>query len=316
MSVQNSSRAALIALALVSTAGVGGLSAAHAADLEGKKIVKTAPAPAVAETPFFDATFGGRIQSDYNFRGISQTSLNPSVSGYLELTAFQGFAYVGIAPYSLDLPTRPTSENDITFGIRPKYGAFSFDLGGIYYWYPAERAFFDATGVKLTPADTDYFEIEGKVSYAALDNLTFGLNLYHGFDYLHSGVDNTYVSGTAKYTFSDSLLSSTWFKDGALSISGEIGEHFFDGRTQAFLGNIRLPDYTYGNIGVSYNYKVATLDFRFHDTTLSKTECFLLTTDPKGVFSGSGRSNWCGAAFIGTLSFDFTASALGVFDKK
>jgi hypothetical protein len=42
-------------------------------------------------------------------------------------------------------------------------------------------------------------------------------------------------------------------------------------------------------------------------------ECFLNTTDPRGLFTGSGQSNWCGTRSIATLSADFTASALGVF---
>ncbi|HKG86509.1 MAG TPA: hypothetical protein VKB16_25730, partial [Beijerinckiaceae bacterium] len=46
-----------------------------------------------------------------------------------------------------------------------------------------------------------------------------------------------------------------------------------------------------------------------HDTDLNKTECFLNTTDPRGLFTGSGQSNWCGTRFIATLSADFTASA-------
>jgi hypothetical protein len=65
--------------------------------------------------------------------------------------------------------------------------------------------------------------------------------------------------------------------------------------------------------GISYTYKNVTLDLRYHDTDLNKTECFLNTTDPRGLFTGSGQSNWCGTRFIATLSADFTASALGVF---
>ena len=74
-----------------------------------------------------------------------------------------------------------------------------------------------------------------------------------------------------------------------------------------------LPDYTYWNAGVAYTYGNATLDLRYHDTDLSTSQCFTLTTDPEGIATGSGRSNWCGAAFIATLSLDFQASKLGIF---
>ena len=74
-----------------------------------------------------------------------------------------------------------------------------------------------------------------------------------------------------------------------------------------------LIDYTYWNAGVSYTWKNVTLDLRYHDTDLNKNACFINTTDPKGVFSGTGRSKWCSEAFIATLSVDFTASQLGIF---
>ena len=53
-----------------------------------------------------------------------------------------------------------------------------------------------------------------------------------------------------------------------------------------------------------------TLDLRYHDTDLSEGECFVDTTDPSGIAFGSGRSNWCSAAFVATLSVDFTAESL------
>jgi hypothetical protein len=72
-------------------------------------------------------------------------------------------------------------------------------------------------------------------------------------------------------------------------------------------------DYNYWNAGVSYTYKTVTLDLRYHDTDLNKNECFTNTTDPRGVFSGSGRSKWCSEAFVATLSLDLVGSQLGIF---
>ena len=42
-------------------------------------------------------------------------------------------------------------------------------------------------------------------------------------------------------------------------------------------GGWDLPDYAYWNVGIGFNWKVFTLDLRYHDTNLSKAECNALT---------------------------------------
>jgi acyl-CoA synthetase (AMP-forming)/AMP-acid ligase II len=42
---------------------------------------------------------------------------------------------------------------------------------------------------------------------------------------------------------------------------------------------------------------LATLDLRYHETTLSKNKCGLM----------AGNTKWCGQAYIATLSFDITS---------
>jgi hypothetical protein len=79
-------------------------SSAFAADIAGDK-KKPVPAPAPA-APAWDMTFGARIVSDYNFRGISQTDRKPGVQGYAELS-YQ-WLYAGVAANSVDLPTKPS----------------------------------------------------------------------------------------------------------------------------------------------------------------------------------------------------------------
>ena len=74
-----------------------------------------------------------------------------------------------------------------------------------------------------------------------------------------------------------------------------------------------MPDYTYWNIGVGLTYKAMTVDLRYHDTDLSRGECFVLTGDLRGLPSGKGplnSSKWCGEAFIAKVAFDTTLSAL------
>lgn len=291
-----------LVIALAASAGLS--TGALAADLTAVKEVP--PAPAAASQPV-DFTFGTRLQSDYNFRGITQSNHGPSLQGYFEMQLLDNLLYAGIAAYKTDLPTHPPMEMDLTAGIRPKLGPFTFDFGVIQYYYPHEGALFDPTTTpptRLTVANTDYLELAGKVSYTHADVLTLGANVFYAYDWLGSGADATYVSGTVKY-----LLPDTVFPAG-FAVSGEFG-HYFLGRTSFQTGSIELPDYNYWNVGLAYTYKNATLDLRYHDTDLNSRQCFTLTADPRGYFTGSGRSNWCNTAFIATLSFDFTMSTIG-----
>jgi len=268
------------------------------------------PAPAV--TRFADVAVSVRGVTDYNFRGVSQTNLSPGVQGAFELTLFEGLVYGGLAGYSVDLPTRPLAELDLTVGIRPKFGPLTFDFGLLRFEYPGERRLIDpVNGLFFTPANTDYNEIVAKVTLAATDQITLGFNSFNGFNYLGTGTDNTYLSGTFKYVVPNTVVAADF---GTFAVSGEFGYQTFHGVTTAGLGSIALPEYFYGNIGVAYTYKNTTIDVRYHDTDLTRTDCFVLTSDPKGIRAvtggGRGTSNWCGAAFIATLSVDFTAASL------
>ena len=44
-----------------------------------------------------DFLFGTRFQTDYNFRGISQSDRRPSLQGYFEVQGWDNFVYAGIA---------------------------------------------------------------------------------------------------------------------------------------------------------------------------------------------------------------------------
>ncbi len=280
-----------------------GLAPAAAADLPARVMPAAVAVPA---TPQFDLAFGAKVWTDYNFRGISQTDRKPGVVGYLEFQAFENFAYAGIAAYSVDLATKPGAEVDLTIGIRPKFGPFTFDFGVIQYWYPGEVQLIDAAGVIFTPRNTDFTELAAKVLYSFEDKVILGANVFHAWDWLGSGAEGTYASGTVKVNMP--------FLEG-LAVSGELG-HYWLGTIDEYLGGIDLPDYLYWNAGVAYTYKGVTVDLRYHDTNLSKSECFLLTADPRGVASGSGRSKWCSQTFIAALSFDTTINTLGVFAPK
>lgn len=296
------STAAAMALSLVTFAGV-----AQASDLPSKKGAPLAPVP--PSITWFDVAISIKAMTDYNFRGISQTDRKPAVQAGAELQIYDNMFYVGVYGSNVDLATRPDAEIDFYAGIRPKFGNLAFDLGVWQYYYPGEKQFIDATGGYWTPKNTDFTEVYGKVSYTFADSLTVGANVYYAWDWLGVGATGTYGSITAKYALP--------FLEG-LSVSGEFGHYWLGTTNQSiyFPTPVNLPDYNYWNVGVSYTYKNLTADLRYHDTDLSKTECFTLTADPRGVNSGSGRSKWCNPTVVATLSFDITASSVGIFAPK
>jgi uncharacterized protein (TIGR02001 family) len=291
---------------------------AAAADMK-TKAPPPAAAPAAAAPSIWDIAFGGAVMSDYNFRGITQSDNGPSATAYIEprLKVHPNFEfYAGIAGWAVKLPTDPSAEIDFYGGVRPVFGPLAFDFGAIYYYYPQETQQFGTGpfGASFTLANTDWWEVYGKVAYTFNDIVTIGGNVYYSPSYLNTGADGTYASFTAKVA-----APSSWFPtDWGIYVSGEVGHYWF-GTTNAdgnaYVLPTPLPDYTYFNIGAALTYKVFTLDVRFHSTDLSKEQCFILTGDPgavpfgaPSVFNPAGfTSNWCGDAVVVKGSFDLTA---------
>lgn len=296
-------RSLILGLSLAAAIGV-----AEASDLPSKK--GPPPVPVAPAITWFDVAFSVKGMTDYNFRGISQTDRKPAIQGGAELQIYNNLFYLGVYGSNVDLATRPDAEIDFYGGIRPKFGDLAFDFGVWQYYYPGEKQLIDGAGVFWTPKNTDFTEVYGKVSYTFAESLTLGANIYYAWDWLGTGASGTYASLTAKYALP--------FLEG-LAVSGELGHYWLGTTNLAIWSTVpatNLPDYTYWNAGLSYTWKNVTADLRYHDTDLSKNDCFVLTADPRGITTGTGRSKWCGAAFVATLSFDITASNLGVFAAK
>jgi uncharacterized protein (TIGR02001 family) len=290
---------AVVALAMSATA-------ASAADLGGKMVTKAPPAPA----PIWDIAFGGVVTTDYNFRGVSQSNRGPSGGAYFEpqLMTSIGTFYVGLAGYAIDWPfnlgfTSPSAEIDMYGGWRNTWGAFSLDLGGIYYYYPKEQD----TGVT---GQSDFYELYAKAAYAITPDLTVGANVFWTPDLLHysetfnrtngtqAKAQATYASGTLKW------VTPLTFNGVGTFISGEVGHWWIDDTGFIGLGFVN-PSYTYFNAGLGFTYKALTLDLRYHGTDLSTAECasFLL--------AGTNPSNsWCNDAYIASIKFDTSLNAL------
>ena len=296
---------------------------AFAADLQ-KMYTKAPPAPAFNP---WDLAFGGALATDYNFRGISQSALGPSVSAYFEGRFNQTKDiqwYAGIAGASVKLPTDPSAEIDFYGGVRLTFDKFGLDLGLMYYAYPSERqidglAAGSAAQIAVPNGNTtlnnsDFLEFYAKGTYTFNDNFAVGANVFYTDDYLNTGAQGTFFSGTAKYTGTASPSGWNWYVSGELGYY-DLGTTKFDQIAFPVPQGWDLPSYATWNAGIGFTYKVVTLDLRYYDTDLSKEECNVLTADPGATSTGNAisitnpnglQSKWCGAAFIGKLSFDMT----------
>lgn len=294
-----------ILTALVTTAI--SVTAAHAADL-GKMVTKAPPAPVVSP---WDVAFGAAVMSDYMWRGISQSAHNPSVAAYFEPRYNVNpnlQLYVGISGESIKFPNKAAAEIDFYGGIRPTFGPVAFDFGVWYYWYPGgdNRYLNDDGSITLAIKNASFVEGYAKVTWTVNDYVTLGANLNYTPSYLNTGADGTYYSGTVKFTAPASLLPSGI---GAY-VSGEVGRQEL-GTTKAdgwaYPVEVDLPSYTTWNAGIGFTYKAFTLDLRYSDTDLSKSQCYVITGDPAGP--PTNESKWCGSTFIAKLSVDTALSA-------
>ncbi len=295
---------ALLALAL--TGGV-----ASAADLGKKK----APAPAPVVVSPWDFTVGGGLTSNYLFRGISQSNngVSGNVNAELRYTINPTWQlYVGSAASSIKLTNQassPSVELDAIGGVRATFGNMTVDVGGIYYFYQydiKEASNFNSNyQAGFWVSNPSWYEGYTKLSYNVTDAFMVGANLFVTPSYLDYGSTGYYASGTAKYTMGD------------FALSGEFGQQWLSKcDTKHTSGNACLgtgtytsmPDYLYWNTGVSYNYKFATLDLRYHDTNLSKKECSYITGS--SLANASASSKYCGTTVVGTLSFALSGKDL------
>src|SRR5258708_3410053 len=104
-------------------------------------IVTKAPKKVEEPTPPCDLAFGGGLQSDYNFRGISQSDRGPSVYGYAEPrcnVTKDIQLYAGVWGWSTKLPTTPTGEFDLYGGIPPTFRPLPVHFRFFFYLYPRE----------------------------------------------------------------------------------------------------------------------------------------------------------------------------------
>jgi uncharacterized protein (TIGR02001 family) len=331
-----------VVLSVVAALAVSAVAPAFAADLPAK-------APTVAPAPPppspWDIAFGAAIMNDYVFRGVTQSGHKPSVAAYFEPRyniASNWQLYAGIAGESIKFANNAAAEIDFYGGVRPTFGPLAFDFGFWYYYYPGGQCYGQGPTQALDPgcvfggiptnfnvakSVASFYEIYGKVAYTWTD-WVFGANFYYSPNFLNTGADGEYLSGTIKFTAPEKMALGPfgWY------VSGEFG-HQWLGTSDPFYGcaigavgvgcladnpnGIPYADYNTWNVGFGLTWKVFTLDLRYSGTDLSKGDCNAFTSDPTAggyanqtAINIAAGSSWCGSTFIAKLSADLTLGSL------
>jgi len=307
-----------------------------------------APPAAVAPASPWDVVVTAALMNDYNFRGISQSNHKPSTQAGFELrynTSPSLQWYGGISGESISFPNDAAAEIDFYAGVRPTFDKLALDFGAWYYWYPGGECFgvpspaapgtagvcsgaafppgvvpnpqnaLSPTGGVNVKSNESFWEVYGKATYTFSDQWAAGVQEYYSPSVANTGAWGWFSTGNITWT-----APSTTFQNGlGMYISGDLG--YWDlGTSDVFYGTgpgtpfaagVKYTGYTTWDVGVGFTWKVLTLDLRYIDTNLNKSQCEAFTSAQNGQFSpgnvstqnpsGLG-SNWCSAAFVAKLS--------------
>lgn len=298
-------------------------------------------APPAAPTPSpWDVVVTAALMNDYNFRGITQSDHKPSTQGGFELRYNSSSTlqwYGGVSGESIDFPNNAAAEIDGYFGVRPTFDKLALDFGFWEYYYPGGNCYNTAalcaaygdhwggitgtpptelwpTGGNATKANDSFWEVYGKATYTINDQWSVGVQEWYSPSVVNTGARGWFSTGNATFT-----APSTWFQNGlGAYASADLG--YWDlGTSDAFYGSVKYTSYATWDLGVGFTWKVLTLDLRYYDTNLSKTECDAFTGAQNASYSpanitaqnaSGGATNWCSAAFVAKLSasIDFNSN--------
>jgi uncharacterized protein (TIGR02001 family) len=198
--------------------------------------IATPAAAREAADPKF--TFNVGANTEYVFRGISQSDEDPSIFGGVDATL--GLAYAAVWASNVDFGNNTDAEYALFAGVRPAIGPVTLDFGGIYYGYIGQPA----------GSDQDYWE--GKIAASVpAGPATVGAAVYYSPEFFGDTGDAWYYEANAVMQ-----VPATKFV-----VSGVVGRQTRD------VG----PSYTTWNaaVGYSLNDQIA-FELRYWDTAKDK----------------------------------------------
>jgi uncharacterized protein (TIGR02001 family) len=212
-------------------------------------------------------TLSGSAQftTDYMFRSITNTNQLPAVQPEFDLAYGIFWAYM----WGSNTQFGEGIEIDYGAGISPKWGNYTFTIGGLAYTYPGANN------------DIDYFELKSAVAWAS-GQWSLGVNDYWSPDNFQVFGNSNAIEGTIGYA-----LKNKWWNFFSPSVSGTVGFQSYEEVAS---------DYVYWNAGLTLGFlNHWSADVRYYDTDYSKAECAIQ----------NGNRNGCDARAVGTLKVTF-----------
>lgn len=236
-----------------------------------------APPPAAegdtAPPPEITINGGATLVSDYRFRGISQTNLQPAIQGSITLTHKSGlYATVWSSSTSgyVTFSGTGSQEIDAIVGYKHTVGGFTLDGGLLYYIYPRSRPAGDKSSANFFEPYADVAYTIGPVTAKVTVNYAWGGQKALAFDQGQSGLlkknDNVYLAGDLSAS-----IPNTPF-----GLSAHLGHTW--GPSWLALGN----EYTDWGVGGTLTWKNLVLGVNYVDTS----GVFLLANGKNAARSG------------------------------
>jgi uncharacterized protein (TIGR02001 family) len=174
--------------------------------------------PAAEAVPDNQISYNIAVTSDYRYRGISQTRLNPALQGGVDYVNIPTGLYVGAWASSIkwvkDGGGDANVELDIYAGKRGEITKdFTYDVGGLYYLYPSNGLTPSANtfelyaqvasgpfSLKYSHSTTNLFGFADSKNSGYVD-AQFNQDLYDGYILnLHAGHQNVKNNGVSSYS--------------------------------------------------------------------------------------------------------------------
>jgi uncharacterized protein (TIGR02001 family) len=220
------------------------------------------------------------VQSDYAFRGISQTFEDPAYQLTAEWTPAGGPIYIGAFVSNVDFRDTVNArklaavELDLLFGVRGELGFLKWDVGAIGYIYPGMHKNAPPPGV-----NTNFHYMEGalKTSWDVLGWFSVVGNVFVSPNFQTGASTGVYMEAGVDYT-------APW----DIAISARFGRQNIENNN-----NFGTPDYWTWSLGISKEFfGRVVLGAAYTDTDISRGRCF-------------GGTTLCEARGIGYVTFKF-----------
>lgn len=220
-------------------------------------------APALAEDSVIPGEFSATaaLTTEYAFRGIVRSDEHAAVQAAIDYNHDSGF-YAGVWGSTVDFNdgSEATVETDFYAGLAGEIGNISWDVGGIYYYYPGADSSLDYDFAELALAlgyDFEIFSLSGALNYSP--------NYFAG-------------SGQALYSAAYASVPLPY----NLSIDAHAGYQQIDD-DEAFGAN----DYMDYSVGLGYELAGFDLSLSYVGTSLEETEDIADNGEERVIFAVS-----------------------------